>query len=290
MFVMVEARNTIRKQDEGVPSFKAEHYEILGRHDPVAFSRRDFYKIWLINNKGILKLDDQVIHIISPALVFLNPLVPYSFEPIAENRTGYWCIFTGEFLREVTRVDFNSSYSVFNMEAPGIFFPDYKSLSVINFLFEQIVVDFNSNNAFKYEGIKHKIALLIHEGYKMQPFLGEGKKHTAAARIATSFLNLLEKQYPIASPLEPLRLKKPGDFAGELAVHVNHLNAVVHEVTGKSTKDHIAGRMISESKALLKYSDWSIADIAFSLGFDYPNHFTASFKKHTGATPAAFRK
>jgi len=279
-----------RMQNEGSPSFRAEHYEIDGSKAPVVFSRRDFYKIWLINNKGILKLADQLIHISSPALLFLNPLIPYSFEPIVENRTGYWCIFTGDFLSDVTHVDFNSSYSVFNINNTGIFFPDYKRLSVISFLLEQIVIDFNSNYDAKYESIKHKIALLIHEGNKMQPFFGEGKKRTAAARITNSFINLLEKQYPITSPLEPLRLKKPGDFAGELAVHVNHLNAVVHEVTGKSTKDHIAGRMISESKALLRYSDWSVADIAYGLGFDYPNHFATFFKKHTAATPIAFRK
>ncbi len=105
-----------------------------------------------------------------------------------------------------------------------------------------------------------------------------------------AFLNLMEKQYPIVSPQDPLRMKKPSEFAGQLAVHVNHLNAVVQQITGKSTSAHISDRMIQESKALLRYSDWPVADIAYSLGFDYPNHFTTFFKKHTGETPLSFRK
>ena len=89
---------------------------------------------------------------------------------------------------------------------------------------------------------------------------------------------------------EPVKLKKPADFASELAVHINHLNAVVRETTGKSTRQLIAGRLLNESKALLYYSDWSVADIAYSLGFEYPNHFTAFFKRITGQTPLSLRK
>lgn len=217
-------------------------------------------------------------------------LIPYAFKPIEKQRTGYWCIFTKEFLSSTARTDLIGNTSIFKVGSPGIFFPLEQNLSVITFLFEQILLDFNSDYALKYESIKDKIALLIHEGNKMQSFSPIEKRQNAALRITNVFLNLLEKQYPIDIPHEPIKLKKPSDFADELAVHVNHLNAVVHEVTGKSTRDHIAGRMISESKALLTFSDWSVADIAYSLGFEYPNHFNTFFKKHTGVTPLSLRK
>jgi len=286
----MNASQTKNKGDQNTSSIKAERYELHDNPKATFYGRRDFYKIWLINNKGILKLSDQNILIESATLIFLHPLSPYAFEPIEKARTGYWCIFTKEFLSNNFRTGLIGPSSLFQLDNPGIFLPDDQNSVVINFLFSQIILDFNSNYAAKYESIKDKIALLIHEGHKMQSFNHSEKKQNAAARITTTFLNLLEKQYPIATIGESLKLKKPSDFAEEIAVHVNHLNAAVQEITGRSTRDHIAERMISESKALLYFSDWSVADIAYSLGFDYPNHFNTFFKKHTGITPAGLRK
>lgn len=61
------------------------------------------------------------------------------------------------------------------------------------------------------------------------------------------------------------------------------------EVTGKPTTAHIADRIISEAKALLQHTDWSIAEIAYALGFEYPTYFNNFFKKKTGEIPKAIR-
>jgi AraC-like DNA-binding protein len=60
-------------------------------------------------------------------------------------------------------------------------------------------------------------------------------------------------------------------------------------VTGKPTTAHITERIISEAKALLQHTDWSISEIAYSLGFDYPTYFNNYFKRITGNTPTSFR-
>ncbi|WP_317128632.1 helix-turn-helix transcriptional regulator [Spirosoma lacussanchae] len=74
-----------------------------------------------------------------------------------------------------------------------------------------------------------------------------------------------------------------------LSIHVNHLNRSVREHKGRPTTAHIADRVISEAKALLQFTDWSISEIAYALGFDYPTHFNNFFKKMTATTPRAFR-
>jgi AraC-like DNA-binding protein len=100
----------------------------------------------------------------------------------------------------------------------------------------------------------------------------------------------LERQFPIERSNEPLQLRTAQDFATHLAVHVNYLNRVVKEVTGKTTSTHIATRIIAEAKALLQHSEWSVADIAYALGFEYPAYFNNYFKRLTGTTPNGFRK
>jgi AraC family transcriptional activator of pobA len=71
---------------------------------------------------------------------------------------------------------------------------------------------------------------------------------------------------------------------------VNHLNRAVRQITGKTTKQHITERIVSEAKALLMHTDWTIADIAYALGFEYPNYFNNLFKRVTGMTPNSLRK
>lgn len=72
-------------------------------------------------------------------------------------------------------------------------------------------------------------------------------------------------------------------------MHVNHLNRSVKEVTGKPTTSHITERVINEAKALLQHTDWSISDIGYSLGFEYPSYFNNYFKRLTGTVPKSLR-
>ena len=104
----------------------------------------------------------------------------------------------------------------------------------------------------------------------MQPSENYSQQKNASARITAVFLELLERQFPIESVQRPLELRTAQDFAKRLSVHVNHLNRSVKEITGKPTTAHIADRIITEAKALLQHTDWSIAEIAYALGFEYP--------------------
>jgi AraC-like DNA-binding protein len=68
------------------------------------------------------------------------------------------------------------------------------------------------------------------------------------------------------------------------------LNRVVKEVTGKTTTDHISERITREAKALLLHTDWSVSQIGYCLGFEYPAYFNNFFKKQTNLTPNSIRK
>jgi AraC-like DNA-binding protein len=102
-------------------------------------------------------------------------------------------------------------------------------------------------------------------------------------------MELLERQFPIESPNRPLSLKTAKDYAENLSVHVNYLNRSVKEVTGKTTTTHISERIVNEAKAILQHTKWSISEIAYALGFEYPTYFNNFFKKQTGASPSSVR-
>ena len=142
--------------------------------------------------------------------------------------------------------------------------------------------EMETDYAHKYDLQHNYVMLLIHEAQKMQAADTYVRYGNASARISSLFLELLERQFPIDSPLQVFQLRTATDYAVRLSIHVNHLNRAVKETTGKTTTEHIAARIVSEATALLKHTNWSVAEIAFSLGFEYPAYFNNFFKKQAG--------
>jgi AraC-like DNA-binding protein len=84
--------------------------------------------------------------------------------------------------------------------------------------------------------------------------------------------------------------RKVTDYAGLLAVSANHLNRTVKEITGKTASESIAEMLLQEAKAILKYTDASVAEIAYQLNFSEPAAFNRFFRKMTGEPPMTWRK
>ena len=148
----------------------------------------------------------------------------------------------------------------------------------------------DSEYMYQSEVLQSQLKLLIHEAIKMQPAVSYFSGHNAATRLTKLFLVMLEKQFPVESPQDSIRLKKAGDYAKQLNVHVNHLNAAVQEITGKSTTTLISERLYTEARSLLLHTDWGVAEIAYSLGFEYASYFNNFFKRYSGVTPLSVRK
>ena len=143
--------------------------------------------------------------------------------------------------------------------------------------------------AIKDDLIRNYINLIIHEALKLQPSEHYDQHKNAPSRLSAVFLELLERQFAVESPDNPLRLKTAQDYANALHVHVKYLNRAVKDVTGKSTTTHIAKHIVSEGKALLQHTVWNIADIAYALGFEYATYFNNFFKRLTATNPKTLR-
>ncbi len=272
------------------PGCNVQRYAFSENKMILPYSRRDYYKIWIVNGESILHYASKSIHITQPALIFSNPLVPYSFERISEQMSGYIFIFTHDFLKDNTRQESILQSPLFQIGHNSVFFLDDEQLHSLSTIYDKMLDEIRGDYLYKYDVLRNYGNLLVHEAMKMQPALSAFKHHNATSRIANLFIELLERQFPIDTPDRMLTLKKPSDYAHHLSVHVNHLNHAVRETTGKPTSSHISERVVHEAKALLKNTDWSVADIAYSLGFEYPTYFNNFFKKNTGATPLSLRR
>lgn len=267
-----------------------ELYETFKDKPVMPYDRRAYYKISLIKGKNRAEYADKVINIEKHALLFATPKIPYHYVPQdLQQQSGHFCVFTTEF--------FTKDKSGIDLEGLPIFQPDGfpvfeisdEEAEVIELIFKKIHTEINSDYVYKYDLIRNYVSELIHFGQKLQPATALYFKHNSAARVASLFAELLERQFPIESPRQRLELRTAKDYAGRLSIHVNHLNKVLKENTGKTTTELISKRLINEAKILLKETDWNVSEIAYSLGFEELAHFSNFFKKQTTLTPMSFR-
>jgi AraC family transcriptional regulator, transcriptional activator of pobA len=253
------------------------------------YSRKDFYKICLTTGKSIIHYADRSFEHDGTVLFFGNPHIPYSWETVSRKYAGYTCLFSEEFLKASDRSESLQQSPLFKIGGTPILKINEQQRKFLNTIFQKMIAEQQTDYAFKDELMRNYIQLIIHEALKMQPSESHHKHKNASSRITSVFLELLERQFPIESTNNPLQLKTANDFAKNLSVHVNHLNRAVKEITGKSTTTHIAERIIAEAKALLQHTDWTIAEIAYALGFEYPTYFNNYFKRITGSIPSSLR-
>ena len=256
---------------------------------PMPYNRRDYYKISFISGRNRAEYADKVIEIEKNALLFGTPKVPYHWLPQDLDQSGYFCVFTDEFLIPAKSGVVLDDLPIFKVGGYPVFQLSEDETAEIASIFKKMYKELSSGYVYKYDLLRNYVLELIHYGQKLQPAVSIYPAHNASARVSSLFVELLERQFPIESPNQKLSLRTAKDYADRLAIHVNHLNKVLKESIGKTTTDLIAGRIVQEAKILLKQTDWNVSEIAYCLGFEEVAHFSNFFRKQTSYSPLAFR-
>lgn len=84
-------------------------------------------------------------------------------------------------------------------------------------------------------------------------------------------------------------LPSVGYLAEKVNLSSGYLSDLLRNETGKSAKEHINLFLIEKAKNILLNSKSTVSEIAYDLGFEYPQHFSKMFKKKTGMSPGAYR-
>jgi len=79
-------------------------------------------------------------------------------------------------------------------------------------------------------------------------------------------------------------------MAERLHLSPNYLGDMIRKETGRSAQEHLQRKMLDTAKALLSSTGKSVAEIAYTLGYQYPQYFTRAFKNLEGCTPGEWRR
>ncbi|MDE7025533.1 MAG: helix-turn-helix domain-containing protein [Paramuribaculum sp.] len=115
------------------------------------------------------------------------------------------------------------------------------------------------------------------------------RQQAADSQILGNFETLLN-QYFTSETLRENGLPTVRWCAEQLCLSPNYFGDLVKKETGRTPQEFIHTMAISTAKHQLHHTNRTISEIAFDLGFDYPQHFSRLFKSITGITPNQYRK
>ncbi|RFM33570.1 AraC family transcriptional regulator [Chitinophaga silvisoli] len=274
---------------------KTGHFNVFTMEDyagpkpayPMPYSRKDYYKIALIRGPHTVEYADHTYSVETNMLMFANPQIPYNWTPANTQPVGAFCVFTEDYIRGYGNI---TDYPLYQPGGIPILDLNDEEATQVMEIFNKMFTEIASDYAYKYDALRTQVFELIHKGLKLRPALTiKEVGSNASVRIASLFNELLERQFPIESTAQQVKLKTAAEFAEKLNVHVNHLNRVLKVVTGKTTTKLIADRFTSEARALLKHTNWNISEIGWCLGFEDTSNFIKFFKRENTSTPNQFR-
>jgi AraC family transcriptional regulator, transcriptional activator of pobA len=255
----------------------------------MTYNRRLYYKISLIKGKNLVEYADKTVMIERQGILFATPKIPYRYTPQNKKQSGFFCVFTKEFLSKSKTGLIIDDLPIYQHNSDFVYQLNDEQYHEMEIIFKKMDAELSSDYGFKYDLLRNYVLELIHTGQKLKPMESNTVTTNAASRISSLFIELLERQFPIENNSQVIQLKAPLEFAQTLGIHINHLNKVLKETTGRNTIEIINGRIAEEAKILLKQTQWNVSEIAYSLGFDEVAHFSNFFKKHASISPLKYR-
>lgn len=296
-----KAIDTLRRLPDLIPVYR-EYYEdwtirVFDRKgndckNYLSPNRRDFYKV-LITTEGIgvFTMGLNTYYIDEPTILFIHPNDIISWKNLTEGQgAGYYVLFKKSYIEEHQQLKATiDKHLLFTDKSKSVIRLTASDVPSLTRHFAHMREEELSGNPLRDEAMQAHLQLLIIDSIRVAHFpkpdnVSEEFKHVH------EFFNLLEKETSSINIATPIRIKTAKEFAASLSVHPNHLNALLKKHTGQNVSTHIKSKLLEQTKVLLLYTDWSLQDIAYSVGFNEQPNFNLFFKKNTGITPAEFRK
>ena len=143
------------------------------------------------------------------------------------------------------------------------------------------------HNAEMILGIARSLMAFVHE--VMEQELSNSSKTLKNERVSNRNMLLFEEFMRLL--IENFRSEHQiGFYADKLCLTPKYLSLLIKQTSGRSVSDWIDYCIIMEAKSLLRYSDMSIQQVAYTLHFPTPSFFGTYFKRHVGMTPGEFRQ
>lgn len=231
--------------------------------------RHDFYSlVWFTESSGINVIDFKEYEIKPDRIFLMQPKQVHNWSYSKESK-GYILVFDKHFAKE------------FPLELMNTVFFDLPSKNgqYLKPLFENLIEESNLNDKLSEKTIVSGISYLLFQLKRLATHLAQNERNKP--KIVLKFSKLVSNTLS-----ENLSVK---DYAYRLHLTTDKLSEICKENYGQNPKAIVLDKKITEAKRLLYFTDLSVKEIAFRLGFEDSSYFSRIFKQKTKLSPTDFK-
>lgn len=250
-----------------------------------------FYAVFLKDVKcGELKYGRQYYDYQEGTLIFVAPGQVFGAEDNGEvfQPTGHLLMFHPDLLRGTHLGQSIGNYTFFTYETNEALHLSHEERAIIMDCFKKITYE------LKHPVDKHSKGLIVDNIKTFLDYCTRFYDRQFITRdnvnrdLLTQFEKLLDEWF-VSGEAEKKGLPTVQWLADALHLSASYMSDMLKKETGLSALNFIHAKTIDLAKTLLHSKETSVSEIAYHLGFQYPQHFTRLFKQKTGLTPGQYR-
>jgi AraC-like DNA-binding protein len=205
-----------------------------------------------------------------------------------EDKMGWGLFFHPDLIRSTSLNDHLKNYRFFDYDISEALHLSDKEKNVLFECIQKIQIELQENiDVYSQYIIVSTIELLLNYCSR---FYGR----QMITRSQTNKTIIVQIEIILAGYFSNAKIKDRGlpsvkFLADNVHLSPSYLSDLLRKETGKNAQEHIHFYLIDEAKNLLLNSEKNVSEIAYDLGFEYPQYFNKLFKKKTGKTPMEYR-
>lgn len=249
----------------------------------------EFYNISIKRSfKGQLKYGKNYYDFDEGTMSFIAPNQVIAIDKEEDkNNDGWSLLFHPDLIRQYPLGKAIKNYGFFNYDINEALHLSDEEEKTIEIIVRNIQNEINSRlDKFSQDVIVSNLELILSycNRFYSRQFL---TRKMATNDLLTNFEFVLENYF---SKNAEILLPTVDKLAKELNVSPAYLSDMLRNLTGQNTQQQIHNKLIEKAKDILTTTELSVSEIAFQLGFDYPQSFSKLFKNKTNLTPIQYRK
>lgn len=250
----------------------------------------NFYCIALKKNfDGKMKYGQNYYDFDGGVMTFFSPgqVVTTDIDP-ARKISGWWLVVHPDFLRNYTLSKKIKEYGYFSYAVNEALHLSEKEEAMIDTTMNNIREEYCSViDHFSQDVIVSHIELLLNycnRYYKRQFITRKAVNSDLLVKVEEILTTYFKGEKVRESGLPSVQY-----IADQLNISSNYLSDMLRNLTGQSAQQHIHNKVIENAKEILTSTSLSVSEIAYHLGFEYPQSFNKLFKSKTNVSPLEFR-
>jgi len=249
----------------------------------------DFYALIFKNyNRNNIKYGRKLVDFTNGSLICLSPQQVLEMDDdfeVVPQMMGWGVFFHPDLIRTTALNDKIKDYSFLTYEVSEALHLSEKEKQILFDCVQKIDAELQENiDVHSQSIIVSGIEMLLNycsRFYGRQFITRKSSNHTVVTQVEKLLTDYFKTEHEGLPTVKYL--------AEHVHLSPNYLSDLLKKETGKNAQDHIHYHVIEEAKTILLNTNKSIGEIAYALGFEYPQYFNKLFKQKTGKTPVEFR-